>query len=395
MDNIKDIRANLGRRNEQEGENFTDLKYGHLDQNNFWLNTKTFERIKNAGELVRKAGLDPDAWVATHVEPNQWEVAIKTDDGVKVVPLYQIKAKFKRRYEEHYTVAMDSLTSRLGSVSLPKTKRPKGKGGLTWVIGLVDHHFGKLAWAPETGSDYDLKVAENLWRASIQMTKDEILRGRKVGNILLPVGNDFFHFDTREGSTTAGTPQHTDGRWAKVYETGTMALIHAVEELRQIAPVHVLWVPGNHEYLSSYWLCKVAEHSFKKDRRVTFDLTPDPIKTYSAHNCFWVFAHGQEPSYKALQEMVPVVYADEWVKGTACREVICGHTHQSKTTHFTGTWEQSGMLFRILPSLAGTDFWHHTHGYTNSRHATQSLIYGEHGHKYTYNTNVGELCSQD
>lgn len=364
----------LASRNKQSATKYEGLKYGEVDDNGFYVHCKSFDKIQSASELLQKAGLDPVEWSAVEVVPNQWEVVLKGPDGeADKQVLYQIKAKFKRRCPEHFTQVVDDLARRVPKLNLPKVKRARN-GDSTWIVGLVDHHFGKLAWAPEVGSDYDLNIAENMWRAAIDHTADQIvLAGRKIKQILLPAGNDFFHFDNREGATTAGTPQHADGRWQKVYECGQRAFLYAIETLRQVGKVKVMWVPGNHDYLSSYWLCKVAQASF--GNKVEFDIGADPIKYHSEGNCFWTFAHGQEPSYKALCEMVPVVRADDWAAGSACREVICGHTHQSKAVSTTSTWEQAGLTFRILPSLAGTDFWHHTHGYTNARHATTSLVY--------------------
>ena len=73
--------------------------------------------------------------------------------------------------------------------------------------------------------------------------------------------------------------------------------------------------------------------------------------------------------------MMPIERSDDWAKSKACREWLTGHLHQQKKVERIGTFEEDGMVFRILPSLCGTDSWHYRNGFSMSRKATESYLY--------------------
>lgn len=369
-----------------------------VDKNGFSLNVQSFDRIKTAAEAMKKAGLDPVFWEATKVVANSWEVAVKvkTDDGEEVVtkPLWQVKVTGSRRIDEATEEAADALAERIfkGGLKLSpvKYKTPKADPS-TLIIGLVDMHFGKLCWGPETHNNYDLKIAEQLWERAIDAAIGRC-DGHDIREIVLPVGNDFGHTDNRQGETETGTPQDVDGRYEKVSDVQEVALIKAVERCRKRAPVKVIHVPGNHDRVTSRWLCRCVSHAFKKVKSVTVDTSPCRVKYHQTGKCIWGFAHGDGPKAKALKELMPIERPHDWAKSSACREWITGHLHQQYSTHHIGTQEQAGQVFRILPSLCGTDAWHYANGFSMSRKATQNLLYShEHGLTAIFHEPVSRL----
>jgi hypothetical protein len=104
-------------------------------------------------------------------------------------------------------------------------------------VSINDAHFGKLAWSRETGNDYDLKIAERP-STSARWTNCSSTSPRATWHSgCYPVGNDFFHIDNATNSTTAGTPQDVDGRLTKIYTTGKMAVIRAIDRMLGTGPV--------------------------------------------------------------------------------------------------------------------------------------------------------------
>ncbi len=356
------------------------------DRNGFKLSVRSFDRIQTAAQAMEKAGLDPLLWEADRVVANSWEVVCRIQNGDQTEtvtkPLWQVKVFGKRRFSEAIEQSSDRLAERVmqGGFKLPRVsyRKPK-KDPSTLIIGLVDMHFGKLCWGPETGNNYDLKIAEQLWARAIDAALSKC-EGHDIAEIILPVGNDFGHVDNRRGETEAGTSQDVDGRYEKVSGAQEIALVNAVERCRQHAPVKVIHVPGNHDRITSWWLCRLVDHAFKKTKFVTVDTSPRLVKYHQTGKCLWGFAHGDGPKAKALKDMMPVEQPDNWAKSPACREWLTGHLHQQHMTQTIGTHEQAGMVFRILPSLCGTDAWHYANGFSMSAKATQNLLYShEHG----------------
>jgi hypothetical protein len=366
-------------------------------KNGFVVVVRTLERIKTASEAMEKAGIDLAIWKPIKVVANSWEVAVREEDkSITTYPLWQVKVTCERRVPESIELAVDTLAKRVfaGRFTWPDIKhnRPK-RDPSKLVVGLVDHHFGKLCWKPEVLSSYDLKIATELYARAIVATQRQCeARRADIEEIIMPVGNDFAHVDNRAGATEAGTPQDSDGRYEKLAGVMEEALIRSVEEARKIAPVRVIWVGGNHDRVTSMWLCRCIHWAFEGDRHVTVDTAPCPVKYTQFGQCLLGFAHGEAPKMKALQVMMTTERADDWAKSKACREWITGHFHSEKMTERIGTYEESGQVFRVLPSLCGTDSYHYRNGYSMSRKATQNLLYSfEHGITAVFHESVERL----
>lgn len=347
-------------------------------QDGFLLTIRSFDRIQTAAEAMAKAGINEDLWMPVEVIANSWEVACRLKNKtIKTFPLWQVKVKCRRRVPESIEKSLDGLASRIKDkfewqpVFYEQSSKEKHK----LVIGLVDHHFGKLCWGPEVGGiNYDIEIARRVYAKSIASSVEHC-RGRHIDEIVLPIGNDLTHIDNRQGTTANGTPQDRDSRYEKMSDVTEMSVIDAVATCRQVAPVRVVWVKGNHDPVTSMWLCKVVQYAFYDDEFVTVDLSPSPTKYLPFGKCLLGFAHGDGPKEGALKDLMQIERPDEWARARECREWITGHFHQQKRTERISTFEQSGIVYRILPSLTPPDSWHYHNGFSMSRKATESYLY--------------------
>ncbi len=243
-------------------------------------------------------------------------------------------------------------------------------------VGLHDHHFGKLAWAAETGENYDLKIAERLYQEAGQ----ELVRkaqGFPIEKFILPLGHDFLHIDGYDNQTTAGTPQDVDGRFAKIFEVGQYAVIRLIDYLIGIAPVEVIWIPGNHDYQSSYMLSKTIEAWYRQSDRVKVDSAPRPRKRVHYGVNLIGCTHGYDERPAALPGIMAQEWPQEWSAST-CREWLLGDKHKAKETRYVSADTIDGVMIRILPSLAGTDLWHFKKGFLGgSTRSALGLLYSK------------------
>lgn len=347
-------------------------------QDGFFLTVRSFERIQTAAQAMAKAGIDEDIWMPIKVTANSWEVACRQPDkSVKTFPLWQVKVECRRRVAACVENAADALAERIasGKFTWETPKHYKRPDPHQLFVGLVDHHFGKLAWGPEVGGhNGDLEISRFVYERAINETA-RLCGGHHIDKIVMPIGNDFAHIDNQQGTTAAGTPQDHDGRYVKIAGIMEESLIRAVKVARDISPVEIVWIPGNHDPVTSMWLCRVVARAFDGDKFVKVDTTPCPVKYRHFGKCLIGMAHGDGPKDKALKDMMPIERADEWAAAKACREWLTGHLHQQKKTERIGTHEEAGMVFRILPSLASTDNWHYRNGFSMSRKATESYLY--------------------
>lgn len=121
------------------------------------------------------------------------------------------------------------------------------------VIDPADIHFGKLSVAEETGTDYDIEIAAKRLRLGVTRLLSKA-RGFGIEKIVFVLGNDFLHVDNPHNTTTSGTRQDHAGMWWQAYKAAKKAYIGAIEEMTQVADVHLIHCPSNHDYGSGWML---------------------------------------------------------------------------------------------------------------------------------------------
>jgi hypothetical protein len=120
-------------------------------------------------------------------------------------------------------------------------------------ISIMDHHLGKYCCELETGRAYDPEISERMFIIALEdlLAKSASLPVEKV---LFVCGNDFLNTDHLGRTTTAGTPQDEAIRYQESFLRGRQLLVRAIDRLRQIAPVQVVMVTGNHDTQRLYYL---------------------------------------------------------------------------------------------------------------------------------------------
>lgn len=347
---------------------------------------QTRKHINTPRDAILHAGIDPDVWEVTTCQIKTYQVTISghrssTKEDV-TYQMFSVNLTCSRRISQPLMDAAKILADRTlkRAYKLPRIRYRKPKSDpSTLVVGLTDHHFGKLAYRPEVRESYSLKIAKGIWVRAIQSALNRCI-GHEITQIILPIGNDMCHVDTRRMTTESGTQMDYDSRYMKIADVAMESMMMAIERLRAVAPVDVIWVPGNHDYLTSRWLCKVAQVGFGTTKHVSVDVSDCSVKYRQFGRCLLGFAHGHAPKIKSLREMMPVEAAEWWAMSPACREILTGHLHTQIFRDRPSTDEQAGIVARTLPSLCATDTYHYEGGWSLSKKTTQSLLYSnQHG----------------
>lgn len=341
------------------------------------LNIKTLEGALEAADV------DMEIWEVERHTVNFWEVTMgkrNTDTGrPENYTNCQVKVWLRRRIRIPEQYAIELLIQRMEVYSphYEPIERVMPDDDLHMLeISLFDHHFGLLAWRHETLEDYDLDIARKLYHAAVV----DILKktaGYAIEKILFPIGQDFFHVNNPEGTTPRAQNQlDVDGRLAKVFETGEIAVIKALEHCRQVAPVKVIWVPGNHDPETSYYLIRVLKAWFRDCADIEVDVEPT-VRKYEAYGVNLIgYTHGSEEPHRDL----PRIMADDepklWAK-SKYREIHIGHKHKKREMQFVGADSFGSVTVRMLPSLSRIDAWHFMKGYVGGDRAAQCFLYSK------------------
>lgn len=248
----------------------------------------------------------------------------------------------------------------------PKIEVPEPEGSYMVEIPIMDLHLGKLGWAPETGENYDHKIAEDRF---FYIIAEALARTKRlpVEKFLFPIGNDFFQFDNPEQTTTAGTFQHSDVRWQKMFLKGISLLTQAIEMLAEVAPVECFYVPGNHDLVVSFYATQWLAAYFRNTPEIIVDTEPQVRKYISYGNVLLGFTHGDKEK-KRLEGLMQAEVPELW-GASVYREWHLAHFHSEIT------WELFGIIFRRLSSPTGIDAWHYLLGFIGAVKKAQLFIW--------------------
>lgn len=345
------------------------------------VTTKSLD-IKTLEDALRVSKVDLKTWEVERHVINSWEVTIGAKNANSEQPEtytnYQVKVWLKRLTPTVVEVVLQNLLKRFEAAARPAPAvRPafnRAEDRHLLEIALHDVHFGLLAWGQETGEDYDLKIARSRYSAAVQDLLEKT-KGFPPEKILLPIGHDFFHVNNPEGYTPASHHHLTmDGRLAKVVTAGFEAVINAVETCISVAPVEVLWVPGNHDPETSWFLCQMIKAYFRLNPNVSVDVGPQSRK-YRRYGVNLIgFTHGNEEKFGDLPTLMASERKEDWSHAT-CYEWHLGHYHKKKEMRFNAGDTFGNVRVRIIPSLCGTDAWHFRKGYVKGCRVAEAFAY--------------------
>jgi hypothetical protein len=223
------------------------------------------------------------------------------------------------------------------------------------VLSIQDLHFGK---------EGNLTVADD-FKLAIENLVLRAYSSHKVEKIVYVIGGDLLNMDTFGGLTTKGTPVDSDQRAQDAYNDAFDAMFWSVNYIKQFCnDLQVVYLPGNHDRLSSYHLVHALSKCFNEPN-ITFDATYAERKVVVYGQNFLAFEHGD-----VTKKMTALVYATEFPAEwglTSYRTCYTGHFHTKKVTEFVTDNEVHGFAIKHLPSLSKTDYWHYHNKFTGAK----------------------------
>ena len=273
----------------------------------------------------------------------------------------------------------------------------KGSGKYLWNVNPADPHFGKSTAKEETGESYNLKIAEQRFNEGIDglITKSLPFPPEQI---VFVVGNDILHIDTPKRTTTAGTPQDTDGMWWEAYNIAKRCYIQAIEKLVQYAPVKLVFCPSNHDFMSGYMLTDAVVSWFSKSKNVSFHTSMTHRKYLVYGNNMIGYSHGDGARITDLPNLMLTEargvafkfgywlinhghHKDKRVKtlGSKRMEMVEEDKHLITEIHSRQGIDQSTSIYvEMVRTPSAPDRWHYTNGYKNIQ-AMESFIFDPQG----------------
>lgn len=357
--------------------------------------------IRTVEQALQRAEVDLAIWEPYQTKVNSYQVGMKIKwhnekkSGAYPIKrtLWQVSVKLRRKVPKNILAAFEGLYEKMKGhepdyrklPALPKLTDPH-----LLEVSPFDVHFGKLAWGAETGTDYDMRIAEVIYLNAVQ---DLLARtkGFPVETVLFPIGQDFFHVDNAKAKTVNDTPQDLDTRYGKMIELGTMAVIKAIDALIARAKVKVIWVPGNHDRTTSYHLAREIKAWYRNCPRVEVDAGPK-VRKYEMYGKSLIgFTHGDQEPHRDLPTIMASEVADLWAKATNDRVWHIGHFHKKKEVRHTAADSFGSCRVLTLPSISGTCAWSYASGYVGTKRAAEAFLWSKRdGYCGTFSVNAHE-----
>lgn len=262
-------------------------------------------------------------------------------------PNGEIKLKWQQKLpdiERQQALFKEAIAALAKSLPRVTIKPPKpATGDLMAIYPVGDHHTGMLSWDKETGSDYDLEIAEDLLIGATDHLVKATPDCDEAAVIFL---GDFMHFDGMEPVT----PDHknqldTDTRFGKMVQVAIRSMRYLIEAAaRKHLKVRVIVEIGNHDTSSAIFLMHVFANIYENDSRISVDTSPMLFHYIRFGQNLVGVHHG----HKVKAEKLPLVMAadrsQDWGE-TTYRYWYTGHVHHESVKDFTGCRVES---FRVL-----------------------------------------------
>jgi hypothetical protein len=186
-----------------------------------------------------------------------------------------------------------------------------------------------------------------------------------IEKLYFVVGGDLINMDTFHGTTTGGTPVDNCVSSTEAYIQAFDAMHWAINYIKSFCKeLTIVYVPGNHDRLSSFHLAHALSKSIESDE-ITWDVKYEERKVHVWGNNFNAFEHGDKRSKNN-----PLIYASEYHEewgSTTNRTLYKGHIHTDRKVEYMTSNETAGFIEKTLPSLGKTDYYHYSNKFTGNR----------------------------
>lgn len=341
----------------------------------FELKSISTQRGPN-GEMQREwVKQSPEAGGVFEVPPShivQGVSALTGPDG-RIIQQWTKTSVDAALHAEAMRAVVDALKEEIPRAD-PIAAPARSRADLLACYVLTDLHFGMLSWQEETGSDYDLKIAERLlmdWFAAA------VEQSPNADTAVLAQLGDFLHHDAHESVTPAH--RHVldaDSRLQKIIRVVIRCLRRIVTMLLQKhSTVHIIMADANHDPAGGAWLREMFAAFYEDDPRVSVDGSASTYYVHKFGDVSLFFHHG----HKRKISDVDAVFAGKFREiygSTKYSYAHLGHLHSDEL--------RSSNLMKIErhETLAAPDAYAANGGWLSNRSAkviTYHSKYGEVG----------------
>lgn len=313
----------------------------------------------------------------SHIVPDGYRVkgTSALTDAAGNIKLQWVKTDVdtERQLEIMRTV-VEGMCSEITPAAPVKKPTRRADKKLLNLYTVSDFHLGMLSWADETGDDWDMGIAEDLFTRWFDAAfQSAPAAGVGVINLL----GDLAHFDSLEAVTPAsGHVLDADTRYQKLVRT-MIRMVRRVVDMALVKheTVKLLIVQGNHDPIGMVWLAEMFHTLYGNEPRVFVDTSADVYKMVQHGKTTLFFHHGHKARFDAIEPVMIAKFRKAFGDSEYSYAHV-GHLHHQKLV------ESRNMIVEQHRTLAAKDAYASRGGWMSGRSAnviTYSAEYGEVG----------------
>lgn len=267
-----------------------------------------------------------------------------------------------------FTEAIREAFAEYAGKAIPSPPPATSDAELLTLFPLADWHIGMFAWKGETGSNWDLDIAEEVIGRAMS---DLVARTPQSNTTIVLGGGDLLHSDNQDNRTAkSGHALQVDGRWQKVLMTACRLLVQTVDmALARHQSVIVRILPGNHDEHSAVAVAYFLLAWYRNEPRVTVDADPSLFFWHRWGKVLLGSTHGHLTKLADMPQIMAHRRAQDWGE-TRFRYVHGFHLHHSARIATEG----GGVISEVHQTPIPQDAWHFGSGFLSGR-SVQAITY--------------------
>ena len=227
------------------------------------------------------------------------------------------------------------------------------------VYPIADAHIGMLSWKPETGKDYDVRIAEK----TICSTVTNLINNSEAcEECLIENLGDWLHVDNQFARTErSGNKLDIDGRYAKIVQCGIRVLRYCIEYAAiKHKKVTVINCMGNHDDVGSLWLTAALKNIYENAQNIRIQDDPGPRHYFEYGNTLIGCTHGSDVKPDKLPIVMATERSGKWGEAKH-RYWHVGHVHHDRMI------EVGDCKVESFRAVCAKDAWTNANGYLAAR----------------------------
>ena len=272
--------------------------------------------------------------------------------------------------------SLEALTQDLPKAK-PRAKPKKVAGNLCNLYTITDAHLGMMTSLGESGVEWNLTKAEELFRQGFNALISGAPRAKRC--VISQLG-DFLHSDGLDAVTPRSNhPLDQSHRFHDVVRSATRLLRGMIDSaLSQHEDVELIIAEGNHDLASSVWLRVAFENIYENEPRLKVIQSDLPFYSTTHGDVMLGFHHGhcQNIKAKASANELALTFANgaEW-KQTNQHYIHVGHHHTESMIEVRGCKLYGHPTFAAPDAYATRNFGGSMRGMTShTYHGANGLV---------------------